>query len=136
MQNCTQAATAVQLNFCFPGLKIISGSFEEGNLSSDGGLVLLKVADEKIDLSKQIGLYLEDKRQSGKVKFSLAEMIRQRLFMICTGNEDVNDADRLAADPMHKIAAGRNPDSDVCVRQNAWWQSVDESGLMIGMANG
>jgi hypothetical protein len=63
-------------------------------------------------LSEQIGLKLEDKRQSGKVKYSLVELIQQRLFMICTGNEDVNDADRLSSDPMHKIAAGHNPDTD------------------------
>jgi Transposase DDE domain group 1 len=112
MRNCTKTAPAVQLNFCFPGLKIISGSFDEGNLSSDGGLVLLKAADEKFQLSEQIGLNLEDKRQSGKVRFSLVEMILQRLFMICTGNEDVNDADRLASDPMHKLACGQNPESD------------------------
>lgn len=112
MQNCTETAPTVQLNFCFPGLKIISGSFDEERLSSDGGLLLLKAADEKLRLSEQIALNLEDKRQSGKVKYSLVELIQQRIFMICTGNEDVNDADRLASDPMHKIAAGHNPDSD------------------------
>ncbi len=112
MQNCTQAATAVQLNFRFPGLKIISGTFEDAKLSTDGGLVLLKAADEKFKLSEQIAGGLVDTRQSGKSKFSLLEMVRQRLFMICTGNEDINDADRLAGDPMHKIAAGLNPESD------------------------
>jgi hypothetical protein len=112
MQNCTESAPAVQLNFCFSRLKVISGSFSEENLSSDGGLVLLKAADEKLQLSEQVGLNLEDKRQSGKAKYSLVSMIQQRLFMICTGNEDINDADRLACDPMHKIAVGNNPESD------------------------
>lgn len=112
MQNCTETAAAVQLNFRFSGLKVISGSFSDPGLSSDGGLVLLKAADEKLRLSEQISEKLEDKRQSGKIRFSFAEMIMQRIFMICTGNEDVNDADRLASDPMHKIAAGHNPHSD------------------------
>jgi hypothetical protein len=112
MQNCTEPAAAVQLNFRFPGLKIISGTFDEPNLSSDGGLLLLKAADEKLKLSEQVAVNLDDKRQSGKAKYSLVSMIRQRLFMICTGNEDVNDADRLASDPMHKIAVGNNPDSE------------------------
>ena len=75
--------------------------------------MLLKAADEKLRLSEQIGLNLKDMRQGGKVKFSLVEMILQRLFMICTGNEDINDADRLASDPMHKLACGRNPDSNL-----------------------
>ena len=111
MQNCTESSPAAQLNFCFPGLKVISGSFDEPSLSSDGGLVLLRSADEKLRLSEQIALMLEDKRQSGKSKYSLVEMVRQRIFMICTGSEDINDADRLASDPMHKIAVGQNPES-------------------------
>lgn len=111
MQNCTESAAAVQLKFSFPGLKVISGTFCDPGLSSDGGLVLLKAADEKLALSKQIGEKLDDRRQSGKVKFSLAEMIRQRIYMICTGNEDVNDADRLGSDPMHKIGCEQNPES-------------------------
>ena len=40
-------------------------------------------------------------------------MVQQRINMIVTGNEDLNDADRLAADPMHKMCAGRNPYSDL-----------------------
>src|SRR5271165_5884183 len=111
MQNCTKSLPAAQLNFCFPGLKVISGSFDEPSLSSDGGLVLLRAADEKLRLSEQISLMLEDKRQSGKSKYSLVEMVRQRIFMICTGSEDINDADRLASDPMHKMAVGQNPES-------------------------
>ena len=34
------------------------------------------------------------------------------MYMIATGNGDVNDADRLASDPMHKICVGSNPETE------------------------
>ncbi|MGA2877104.1 MAG: IS1380 family transposase [Candidatus Micrarchaeaceae archaeon] len=113
MQNSTQTAPVQQLFFDFPDLKKIVGTFDGPKLSSDGGLVLCADADLKLKLSEQIADCLDDARQSAKVVFSYAELIRQRLNMIATGNEDLNDADRLSGDPMHKLAAGRNPESDL-----------------------
>ncbi len=113
MQNCTQPASTLQLFFDFPGVKKIAGEFDAPQLSSDGGLVLCAAADLKLRLCEQIAGCLDDSRQAGKIKFSYTEMVQQRINMIVTGNEDLNDADRLATDPMHKMAAGRNPYSDL-----------------------
>ncbi len=112
MQNCTKSARPLQLNFDISGVKKIEGEFSAPELSSDGGLLLIRAADDRLNLSEQIALKLDDKRQSGKVKYSLADMVRQRMYMIATGNEDVNDADRLASDPMHKICVGSNPETE------------------------
>ena len=111
MQNCTQAAPTQQLFFDFPGIKKIVGAFDGPELSSDGGLILTKAADEKYGICKSIACCLIDPRDPSKVQFSYEELIKQRINMIMTGNEDLNDADRLFADRMHKIAAGRNPES-------------------------
>jgi hypothetical protein len=112
MQNCTESAQPLQLNFDISGVKKIEGEFSAPELSSDGGLLLIRAADDRLNLSEQIALKLDDKRQSGKVKYSLVDMVRQRMYMIATGNEDVNDADRLASDPMHKICVGSNPETE------------------------
>ena len=112
MPNCTQPAAALQLFFDFPGIKKIVGAFDGPELSSDGGLVLTTAADEKYGICKSIANCLVDPRDSSKVQFTYEELIKQRINMIITGNEDLNDADRLYADRMHKIAAGRNPETD------------------------
>jgi hypothetical protein len=112
MQNCTESAQPLQLIFDISGVKKIAGEFSAPELSSDGGLLLIRASDDRLNLSEQIALNLDDTRQSGKVKYSLVDMIRQRMYMIATGNEDVNDADRLASDPMHKICVGSNPETD------------------------
>jgi hypothetical protein len=122
MTDCTESAQQLQLIFDISGVKKISGSFDAGGISSDGGLILVRSADDKLRLSEQIALCLEDKRQSGKVKYKLVDLIRQRLNMIACGYEDLNDADKLANDPMHKICGGRNPDSD--------WDLASDSTLV------
>jgi hypothetical protein len=73
---------------------------------------LTAAADRKFNVAKSIADCLLDPRDPTRVQFTYTELIRQRLNMILTGNEDLNDADRLCSDPTHKIAAGRNPDSD------------------------
>jgi len=49
---------------------------------------------------------MSDKRQKGKVRHEAVTLIRQRVMALCAGWEDLNDAEALAADPVHQLAAG------------------------------
>src|SRR5262249_61490696 len=71
-----------------------------------------RATDDKLELSEQIAMCLADRRQAGKVKHEIVDQIRQRLYMITAGHEDLNDADKLSGDAMHKLAVRRNPVSD------------------------
>ena len=95
----------------FPALasKPVQVVFDERAMSSDGGGLLLKAADEKLGLTQALAECLRDDRQAGKVKHSLEEALRQRVFGIALGYPDANDAARLADDPMHKLMIGRDP---------------------------
>ena len=95
----------------FPDLfsKPIQVVFDESQMSSDGGGLLLKAADEKLGLIKALAGCLRDDRQAGKIKHSLEEALGQRVFGIALGYPDANDAARLADDPMHKLMIGRDP---------------------------
>ncbi len=66
MQSSTEAASNGQLKFQFSGLKIISESFDEGQMSSDGGLILMRAADMKLKLSEQICSQLGTCGRQGK----------------------------------------------------------------------
>jgi hypothetical protein len=44
------------------------------------------------------------------VRQSRHDLVRQRVYQIACGYEDCNDADTLAADPVLKVACGRNPE--------------------------
>ena len=83
--------------------------FDESEMSSDGGGLLLKAVDEELGLTEALANCLRDDRQPGKVKHSLLEAMRQRVFGIALGYPDANDFQALANDPIHKLLVGRDP---------------------------
>ena len=95
----------------FPDLftKPIQVLFDESQMSSDGGGLLLTAVDEQLGLTEALAACLRDGRQAGKVKHSLKEAMRQRVFGIALGYPDANDAAALADDPIHKLMLGRDP---------------------------
>ncbi len=76
-------------------------------MSGDGGLLLREV-DRQLGLTRRVSSVLSDERQSGKVAHDAAGLLRQRVFALCAGWEDLNDAQALRHDPIHQVAAGRD----------------------------
>jgi hypothetical protein len=83
--------------------------FDQRQGSSDGGAVLLKVAERRYGLIPGMAACLLDRRPAGKVDHSLKDLIAQRVLSIGCGYADANDSARLAADPMHKMLLDRDP---------------------------
>lgn len=68
-------------------------------VSSDGGVILLRQVDERLGLTERMSALLGDPRDASRVRHSRREQIRQRVYQICLGYEDCNDADWLRHDP-------------------------------------
>src|SRR5438067_1774795 len=102
-----------QASLDFPLLprKPVQASFTGGNLSSDGGLLLLAQLDRRIGLTERAAGCLREWRLPERVKHSLLDLVRQRVYQIAAGYEDCNDADTLRSDPALKVAVGRSPTS-------------------------
>ncbi len=83
--------------------------FDEPCSSSDGGALLLKGADQKLDLSGKLSAILIDRRQAGKVRHTFTELIQQRVYGLASGYADANDAARLGDDPVFKMLLDRSP---------------------------
>lgn len=100
-----------QQSVLFEGLadKPVVVRFERPDESSDGGLLLLQAADQRLGLLDQMAAAVRDARQHGKVDHELVELFRERVFAIACGYPDCNDAARLRGDPMMKLACGRSP---------------------------
>ena len=95
----------------FPELvqKPLEAVFDQPHSSSDGGGILLKAADKALGLTKRLAAGLLDRRDPGKVRHQLVDLLRQRIFGIACGYADCNDAARLADDPIHKLLLDRHP---------------------------
>jgi hypothetical protein len=83
--------------------------FDLPEASSDGGLILLKALDSQLGLTTRLAACLDDGRQAGKVLHEAIELVQQRVFGLCAGYADCNDAARLVHDPIHKLTIGRDP---------------------------
>jgi Transposase DDE domain group 1 len=85
--------------------------FAGGTLTSDAGLVLLREFDDVLGLTDAVTARINDRRDSRYVTHPVATLIRQRLYQIAAGYEDVNDATRLRLDPTLQLVAGDGSDT-------------------------
>jgi len=84
----------------------VEGRLDGGEVSSDAGLILMREADRRLGLIKSVAARLSDKRQKGKVRHEAVTLLRRRVMALCAGWEDLNDAEALAADPVHQLPSG------------------------------
>jgi hypothetical protein len=91
------------------GKRKVTSIFDGGNVTSDAGVLFLKRIDERLGLTEAMAEALEDPRQPGKVRHEMEDLLRQRIFQICCGWEDANDADTLRFDPALQVALGKVP---------------------------
>ena len=89
----------------FPELfgKQLTVKFDQREGSSDGGVILLKAADQRLGLSRALADCIVDRRQRGKIGHTIHELLNQRLYAIACGYADCNDAARLSQDPLHRL---------------------------------
>jgi len=101
-----------QLDFGFLHGKSIRGGFDGGDISSDGGVMLLAAADQRLGLTAALTACVHDPRDQTQIRHQLATLLGQRVYQIACGYEDCNDADDLRSDLAFKTALGRRPKSD------------------------
>ena len=83
-------------------------AFHGSKISSDGGLLLFRELDDVLCLHDLMGEHIQDTRTGHNRLHSIVALSRQSIFGRLAGYEDVNDADRLAFDPvMRQIVGGR-----------------------------
>jgi len=99
--------TAQRIEFGRVGRRVVEANFDGGDLSSDGGLMLLRRVDERIGLTRSVAAVFSDARDPAKITHRLRDLIAQRLYGLCCGYEDLNDHDTLRADLLMQTAVGR-----------------------------
>lgn len=100
--------SAEQLSF--PGCKgrKVEAAFGGGNVTSDGGLLLVRQADRRLELTSQVDKVLPDPRRQASCEHTQLSMLRQRVYGIAQGHEDLNDQDTLRHDLAWQTAVERD----------------------------
>jgi hypothetical protein len=93
----------------FQGLtgRTVVASFDGGTLTSDGGVLLLGEVDRRRGILGQFAACFADHRNPALVEHSVEDLVRQRVFALALGYEDLNDHDELRSDPLLAAVVGK-----------------------------
>ncbi|MBC7997514.1 MAG: IS1380 family transposase [Leptolyngbya sp.] len=89
--------------------------FDGGEVCTDGGLLILRKADDYLRLTENASYCIKETRLPSQVLHSTRRLFQQRVYSIAAGYEDCNDAGKLRGDAMHRLALGYEPDSETCL---------------------
>ena len=87
--------------------RIVEAEFVKEEVTSDGGVLLLREIDRKINLTKDLEKIIPDPRNQEMITHSLISMLQQRIYGIALGYEDLNDHTTLRNDPAIQTAVDR-----------------------------
>ena len=85
----------------------VVAAFDGGSITSDAGALLLGATDRAIGLTDRLAACFHDVRRREWIEHEVVTLVRQRVFGIALGYEDVNDHDELRHDPMMAVLAGK-----------------------------
>jgi hypothetical protein len=85
----------------------VEAKFNGGDITSDGGVLLLRQVDQRLTLSAAVASALEDPRRQASCQHDAVSLIRQRLYALALGYEDLNDHQSLRTDVAMQTAVER-----------------------------
>ena len=127
------------LPFDFPavGRKKVTAAFDGGQISADGGVLLLAGADRRLGLIDTLAALIPDHRNPALITHSMADILRARILAIACGYPDADDLDDLRRDPAFKLACGRLPESgnDLASQPTmSRWENAPDLRTLIRLA--
>jgi Transposase DDE domain group 1 len=103
MTECSQSGFEFTAHFS-RGVEV---RFDGGQMTSDGGAVLLRETDRKIGLVERLAKCFRDGRSQQRVSHTMEQMLAQRIYGLALGYEDLTDHDELRRDPLLAVLSGK-----------------------------
>ena len=103
MTECNQEVFSFASHFS----RRVEAGFTAGQVTSDGGALLLRQVDRKINLLGGLAACFSDGRSPLFIRHRLSEMLSQRIYGLALGYEDLNDHQQLRYDPLMALLSGK-----------------------------
>lgn len=103
MTQCNQSQFAFAAHFS----RQVVAEFGAEQLSTDGGVLLLRQVERKIRLLERVPECFHDGRDAERVEHELGVLLKQRIYGLALGYEDLNDHEQLRHDPLLALVAGQ-----------------------------
>src|SRR3954465_7982083 len=84
--------------------KKITAAFDGGRISSDGGVMLLALAERRLGIAARLAAENTGRGDPAGFVHALSDILRARILAIACGYEDADDLDHLGSDPALKLA--------------------------------
>ena len=88
------------------GRREVQGCFDGGSMTSDAGVMLLSATDRTIGLTTAAARCIADPRNPLLITHAVRDMLRQRVYALALGWEDLNDHKALRCDVAMQTAVG------------------------------
>lgn len=89
------------------GSRQVTAAFDGGTITSDGGALLLRELESRTGLLASLAQCFDDHRDPELVEHTVEELVKQRVFALALGYEDLNDHDELRSDPLLATLVGK-----------------------------
>jgi hypothetical protein len=99
----------IQQTFEFQALgrREVTARFDGGPITSDAGGLLLREVEEFTGIIRRLAGCFTDYRDEELIEHSVEQLLRQRIFALALGYEDLNDHDQLRYDPLLATLVGK-----------------------------
>jgi hypothetical protein len=103
----TTECNEVLFDFQPLGSRQVTARFDGGTITSDAGGLLLRELEVRTGIIGRLAACFDDYRHPKQIEFTVEELLKQRIFALCLGYEDLNDHDQLRRDPLLAVLVGR-----------------------------
>ena len=103
MTECKQETFAFTAHFS----RRVEAGYSAVQVSTDGGALLLREVDRKINLLGRLAGCFTDGRDAERIAHTVEQMLSQRIYGLALGYEDLNDHEQLRSDPLLGLLSGK-----------------------------
>src|SRR3954462_5938527 len=103
----TTECNSAYLDFPMLGSREVLADFDGGDISTDGGALLLRETERLTGIIRQFAACFTDHRNPDLTEHTAEELIAQRVYALDLGYEDLNDHDDLRTDPLLATVVGK-----------------------------
>jgi hypothetical protein len=89
------------------GSRVVQARFDAGYVTSNGGALLLREVERKTGILHRFAACFTDQRAPHRIEHPVEDLIKQRVYALALGYEDLNDHDQLRADPLLAVLVGK-----------------------------
>lgn len=103
----TAECSGASYEFQSLGSRRVTAAFDGPTITSDGGALLLREVEAQTELVASFARCFDDHRDPDLVEHTTEELLKQRIFALALGYEDLNDHDALRTDPLLATLVGK-----------------------------